>query len=108
MSLPTNKGMSAPMGSQPCLKKAMQMMTMIHNKDDSPVQCHVCVHHPMCCTVLKNVTACPPHPPTHTFLKWLFLKDFKGLLGGFLAVQSVPVPICRGLFGSAKCPSAHM
>ena len=56
MSLTTNNGMSAPMGSQPCLKKAMEMMTLIQNKDDSPVQSHGCVHRPMCRTVLKNVT----------------------------------------------------
>ena len=68
MSLSTNKGLSAPMGSQPCLKKAMQMMTLIQNQHDSPVQCHVCAHHPMCRAVLKNVT---------TFLKWPFLKDFE-------------------------------
>ena len=63
--LSTNKGTSSPMGSQPCLKKAMQMMAMIQNEDDSLVQCHVCVHRPMCCAVLKNVTPCPPPPPIH-------------------------------------------
>ena len=37
MSLSTNKGVSAQMRSQPCLNKAMQMMMLIQNKDDSPV-----------------------------------------------------------------------
>ena len=37
------------------------------------MQCHVCVHRPVCCATLKNVTP----PPTHTFLKWRFLADFK-------------------------------
>ena len=60
MFLSTNKGMSAPIGSQPCLKKAMQMMTTTQNKDGFPVQCHICVHSPMCRAVLKNVT--PPNP----------------------------------------------
>ena len=59
--------------NEPCLKKAMQMMMLIQNKDDSPVQCHVCVHRPMCRAVLKNVTP----PQTHTVLKWPFLTDFK-------------------------------
>ena len=65
-----------PMGSQPCLKNAMQMVTMIQNKHDSTVQCNVCMKRPMCCTVLKNATT---YPPTHTFLKWLFLTDFKNI-----------------------------
>ena len=74
MSLSTNKGMSAVMGSQPCLQKAMQMMTLIQQKDDSP--CHVCAHRPMCRAGLKSVTTYPP--TTHTFLKWsFFLTDFK-------------------------------
>ena len=29
-------------------------------------------------------------------------------VGWSLLVQSVPMPIFRGLFGSAKCPHAHM
>ena len=53
------------MGSQPCLKKGMLMMTMIQNKNDSTVQCHVCVHRPMCCVVLKNLTTSPPPQPIH-------------------------------------------
>ena len=53
------------MASQPCLKKGMLTMTMIQNKNDSTVQCHVCVHRPMCCAVLKNVTTSPPPPPIH-------------------------------------------
>ena len=63
MFLSTNKGMCAPMGSQPCLKKALQMMTTTQNKDDSPLQCHVRVHCQMCCAVLKNVTTYPPPNP---------------------------------------------
>ena len=55
--------MSAAMGSQPCLKKALQMTAMIQNKDDSTVQCIVLVHSPMCSSVLKNVTTFPPPPP---------------------------------------------
>ena len=74
MSLSTNRGMSALMGSQPCLKKGMLTMTVIQSKNGWTVQCHVCVHRPMCCATLKNVT---PPPPTHTFLKWRFLADFK-------------------------------
>ena len=58
---------SAQRGSQPFLKKAMQMLMMIQNKHDSTVQCHVCVHRPMCCTVLKNATAIPPPPPPQHF-----------------------------------------
>ena len=49
------------MGSQPCLKKAMQLMTMIQNNHDLMVSCHVSVHRPMCCAVLKSVTL-PPKP----------------------------------------------
>ena len=29
-------------------------------------------------------------------------------MADFLAVQSVPMPMYRGLFGSAKCPYAHI
>ena len=45
-------------------EKAMQMMMMmmIQNKDDSPVQCHVCVHRPMCCAAEK---CDPPPQPIH-------------------------------------------
>ena len=53
------------MGSQPCLKKVMLMMTMIQNKHDSTVQCHVCVHRPMCSAVLKNGTMYPTPQPIH-------------------------------------------
>ena len=80
--------MSAQMGSQPCLKKALQMMTMIQNKDDSPVQCHGCVHRPIWCAVRENETtyAPPPPPPnpTHTFLKSPFLADFTQISHRFL------------------------
>ena len=75
MSLSIHGGMSALMGSQPCLKEGMLMMTMIQNKHDSTVQYPVCVHRPMCCAVLKKVTT--PPTPTHTFLKWPFLDDLK-------------------------------
>ena len=34
MSLSTNRGMSALMGSQPCLKKGMQTVTVIQNKNE--------------------------------------------------------------------------
>ena len=79
MSLSTNRVMSASMGSQPCLKKAMQMVTMIQNKHDSTVQCIVRVHRPMCSPLLKNVTTYLPPPQTYTFLKWPFLTDFKNI-----------------------------
>ena len=65
------------MGSQPCLKKAMHMMMSVQNKHDSTVQFHVCVQRPMCSSVLKIVTTSPPSPPTHAFLKWPVLTDFK-------------------------------
>ena len=47
MSLSTNRGMSA---------------LMIQSINGSTVQCHVCVHRPMCCATLKNVTPPPPNP----------------------------------------------
>ena len=75
MSLSTNRVMSAPMGFQPCLKKATQMAMMIQNKHDSMVQCIGCVHCPMCSPLLKNVTP----PPSHTYLQWLFFTDYKKL-----------------------------
>ena len=67
--------MSAQMGSQPCLKKATQ--TTIRNY----YVCEMlssCLRAVFAAVVLKNVTPPPPiHPPTHTFLKWPFLTDFR-------------------------------
>ena len=63
MFLSTNRGMFAPMGSQPCLKKGMQMVTMIQNKHGSTAQCKFCVKRPPCCAVLKNATTPPPPNP---------------------------------------------
>ena len=84
------QGDVCPNGSQPCLKKAMAMTTMLQNKDDSTVQCIVCVHHPMPSSVLKNVTT-HPLPPTHTFLKWPFLTDFKNM-------HTSKPPLCDDMF----------
>ena len=92
MSLSTNWGMSALMGSQPCLKKGMLMMTMTQNEHDSTVQCPVCVHRPRCCAVLKNVTTYPL-PPTHTFLKWPFLAGLKKI--------HIP-PLCGDMFAQGR------
>ena len=39
------------------------MTMMIQDKDDPTVQCIVCVHRPICCSVLKNVTTYPPPHP---------------------------------------------
>ena len=58
-------------------KKGMLTMTVILNKNGRTVQCHVCVHRPMCRVTLNNGNPPPPPPPTHTLLKWRFLADFK-------------------------------
>ena len=74
----TNGAMYVPMGSQPYLKKAMQMTMMILNKPDETLQC-MFVFRPMCSSVLRNVSTYPPPPQTHTFLKRPFLTDFKNI-----------------------------
>ena len=61
--------------------------------------------------------ALPPRPPTdRAWAPWTyggtgFTTVYEALfirMGGGLSVQSVPMPTFRGLFGSAKCPHAHI
>ena len=49
-------------------------------------------------------------PPVRCLtLQWLALSKLQvGDMRGFLAVQSVPIAIYEGLFGSAKCPHRHI
>ena len=51
---------------------------------------------------LSHMYTAPRH--THTYVAMSPCP----YIGGFLAVQSVPMPIYWGLFGSAKCPHAHI
>ena len=91
MSLSTNRVMSAPMGFQPCLKKATQMAMMIQNKHDSMVQCIGCVHCPMCSPLLKNVTP-PPQP-------------YISAVAFFHRLQKItppPTPLCDDMFAHSS------
>ena len=39
---------------------------------------------------------------------WQCKVSPKAYVGGLLEVQTVPMPTYKGLFGSAKCPHAHI